>query len=89
MDKDRLAVLASDPTHIKHLALMLAGNWLAGEAAHIAEVEMANSATEDDDEDMFDAFYDPVKSAIEQVSNELLAQSKEIEKDCIHTRANN
>jgi hypothetical protein len=75
--------LASDKTHIRHVALEFASNWLANNAERITEVELANRDTEEDEE-TFDAFFDPVKAAIEQIASELQVQAKEGEQSCVH-----
>lgn len=86
MDKEKIQQLASDKTHIRHVALELASNWLYNNSERITEVELANRETEDDEE-IFDAFFDVVKEEIERIGQELKAQAKEVEKGCVHKLA--
>ena len=85
MDKQTIQHLASDKTHIRHIALELASNWLDSHAERITEVKLANRETEDDEE-IFDAFFDPVKAEIERIADELRMQAKEAEKGCVHAQ---
>jgi hypothetical protein len=84
MDKEHLHRLVSDPTHIRHLALSFAVHWLDMNCDHITEGEREKHAIEDNEEDLFEVFYDPAKAEIERIAQELRAQAKETEKDCSH-----
>lgn len=70
MDAEKNQQLAADKTQIRHIALELASNWLANNAKQIAEGELANHKTADNEE-IFAAFFDPVKAEIERIAGEL------------------
>jgi hypothetical protein len=84
VDKEHIQRLASDPTHIRHIVLSFAGHWLDTHCERITERELENRAIEDDEDDILEAFYDPVKAEIERIAQELRSQAKEIEKNCRH-----
>ena len=86
MDKQTIQHLASDKTHIRHIALELVSKWLDSHAEHITEVELANRETEED-EAIFDAFFGPVQAEIERIAQELRTQAEETEKGCVHTQS--